>query len=136
MFFDDGDEAVDRDGNPNLRLHRGFRGAVELLEPQMLLDPLEEEFHLPAAFVQGADGGGRKGEVVDDEHQRLAGLGMTQEQCATELGFRDCRQINNYEKGDSEIPRYVWLANVGFDSLADPINLAAGIEVLADNQCH
>ena len=43
--------------------------------------------------------------------------GMTQEQCATELGFKDRRQIINYEKGDSEIPRYVWLATVGYDSL-------------------
>jgi transcriptional regulator with XRE-family HTH domain len=46
--------------------------------------------------------------------------GMTQEQCATELGFKDRRQIINYEKGDSEIPRYVWLATVGFDALAKP----------------
>ena len=42
----------------------------------MLLDPLEEEFHLPAAFVERADGGGRKREVVGDEDQRLAGLGV------------------------------------------------------------
>ena len=36
--------------------------------------------------------------------------GLTQEECAKELGFKDRRQIVNYEKGDSEIPRYVWLA--------------------------
>lgn len=47
--------------------------------------------------------------------------GMTQEQCATELGFKDRRQIINYEKGDREIPKYVWLATVGFDTLAEPI---------------
>ena len=66
----------------------------------------------------------------------LDDLRMTQEQCATELWFKDRRQIINYEKRDSEIPRYVRLANVGFDSLADPVNLAAGIEVLADHQRH
>ncbi len=44
--------------------------------------------------------------------------GMTQEECAKELEFKDGRQIINFEKGDSEIPRYVWLAPVGFDSLA------------------
>ncbi len=45
--------------------------------------------------------------------------GMTQEECAQELGFKNRRQIINYEKGDSEIPKYVWLATVGFDWLAD-----------------
>src|SRR4030065_386991 len=40
----------------------------------MLLDPLEEQFHLPAALVERADGCRRKGEVVGQEHQRLAGL--------------------------------------------------------------
>mgnify|MGYP002636562743 CR=1 FL=1 len=42
---------------------------------------------------------------------------MSQEQCATELGFKDRHQIINYEKGVSEIPRYVWLATIGYDSL-------------------
>ena len=46
--------------------------------------------------------------------------GMTHEECAKELGFKDGRQISNFEKGDSEIPRYVWLATVGFDSLDEP----------------
>ncbi len=45
---------------------------------------------------------------------------MTQEQCAEELGFKDRHQIINYEKGDSEIPRYVWLATVGYDKLIKP----------------
>jgi hypothetical protein len=31
---------------------------------------------LPAAFVERADGGDRKGEVVGDEHQRLIGFGV------------------------------------------------------------
>ncbi len=45
---------------------------------------------------------------------------MTQEECAKELGLKDRRQIINYGKGDSEIPRYIWLATVGFDSLDEP----------------
>ena len=48
--------------------------------------------------------------------------GMTQEECATELGFRDRRQIINYEKGGREIPMYVSLATVGSDSLDEPTN--------------
>ena len=31
-------------------------GAVESLDPQVLLDPFEEEFHLPAALVDLGDG--------------------------------------------------------------------------------
>ncbi len=33
--------------------------------------------------------------------------GMTQEECAKELGFKDLHRIINYEKGDGEIPRNV-----------------------------
>ena len=47
--------------------------------------------------------------------------GLTQEECARELGFKDRRQIINYESGSSKIPRYVWLATVGFDSLVEPM---------------
>ena len=52
----------------------------------MLLDPLEEEFHLPAAFVERADGGGRKREVVGDEDQRLAGLGVLEADAPQKFG--------------------------------------------------
>ena len=86
-LLDDGDEDVDRDGNPDLRLHRVLRRAVELLDPKMLLDPLEEEFrHLPAAFVERADGGGRKRQVVGDEDQRLAGLGVLEADAPQKFG--------------------------------------------------
>ena len=58
----------------------------------MLLDPLEEEFHLPAAFVERADGGGRKREVVGDEDQRLAGLGVLEADAPQKFGVIDgCR---------------------------------------------
>ena len=46
-LFDDGDEHVDRNRDSDLRLHRVFGCAVELLDPKMLLDPFEEEFNLP-----------------------------------------------------------------------------------------
>ena len=41
----------------------------------MLLDPLEEQFDLPAAFVKGADGQRRQVEVVAQEGQPLAAVG-------------------------------------------------------------
>ena len=45
---DDGHEHVNRDGDPELGLDRVGRGAKEALDPEMLLDPLEEELDLPA----------------------------------------------------------------------------------------
>lgn len=47
--------------------------------------------------------------------------GMTQAECAEcaeKLGFKDRRQIINYEKGTAPIPKYIRLATVGFDALA------------------
>jgi len=64
------------DGDPDLRFHRILGRTVELLDAQMLLDPLEEQFDLPARFVDCAVGGCRQDEVVGQEHQRLAGLGV------------------------------------------------------------
>ena len=54
---------------------------------RLLLDPLEEKLHLPAAFAERADGGGRKGEVVGDEHQRLAGVGILEADAAQVFGI-------------------------------------------------
>src|ERR1035441_2017225 len=71
-LLDDGNEDVDRYGNPDLRLHRVVRRAVELFDPKMLLDPFEKQFDLPAALVEGADRRGRQGELVGQKHQRLS----------------------------------------------------------------
>ena len=42
----------------------------------MLLDPFEKQLDLPATFVEGADRGGRRGELVCQKHQRLSGFGV------------------------------------------------------------
>ena len=42
----------------------------------MLLDPLEKQLRLPARAVKRIDGGCQQGEVVGQEHQRLAGIGI------------------------------------------------------------
>src|SRR6202049_2951774 len=44
----------------------------------MLLDPLEEQLDLPAALVEGANRGGRQGEVVGEEDQGLGRLGVVE----------------------------------------------------------
>ena len=53
----------------------------------MLLDPLEEQFDLPAAFVEGADGRGRQPELIGDEHQCLARLRVPETDPAQMLGI-------------------------------------------------
>jgi hypothetical protein len=64
LLLDYRDEHVNRHGDPYLRLHRVLRAPVEPLDPQVLLDSLEEELHLPPVFVKGRDGQCRKREAV------------------------------------------------------------------------
>ena len=73
-FFQNGDEQINGDGGPDLRAHRVGRGAVKGFDAQMLLDPFEEEFDLPAAPIQFGDGQCWHGEVVGQKDQRLAGF--------------------------------------------------------------
>lgn len=75
-LFDDGNEHIHGDGDPDLSFDRIFGSAVEGFDPQMLFDPLEEDFDLPAAFVEFRNGGGRQSEIVGqkDESFVLAGI--------------------------------------------------------------
>ena len=76
LLVDDGDQHVGGDCTPDLRLHRVLAGAQETLDAQVLLDPLEEQFDLPATLVQGGDGQGWQAGVVGQEDQRLSRLGV------------------------------------------------------------
>lgn len=86
MLLDNGDEHVHCDGDPDLGLHRIFRGPVELLDAKMLLHPFEEKLHLPPIFVQSGNGQGRNREEVGEEHQRLARLGVVVADTAQVVG--------------------------------------------------
>jgi len=59
-FAHDGDQHVDADYNPLLRLDRVLGGADESLDPQRLLDPLEDELKLPTAAIELGGGGQRE----------------------------------------------------------------------------
>lgn len=84
-FFDDGDEQVDGDGDPDL----GFDGVLGIAEKafdaEVLFDPPEEQFDLPAAFVEGTDGGCRELEVIGEEHQGFGGCGVLESDAAQVL---------------------------------------------------
>src|ERR1700722_11376115 len=75
-FADDGDQNIHRHRDPDLRLHRVFRRAIEPLDPQVLFDPLEEKLHLPTARVEVANRWRRQGGLIGEEHQRFASLGV------------------------------------------------------------
>ena len=72
FFFDDGDQHIGRYGAPNLRLDPVLASSQKSLYAQVLLDPLEEQFNLPMAFVQRSNGQGRQRHVFGQKHQRLA----------------------------------------------------------------
>ena len=71
-FFHNGDQHVCGYGNPHLRFDGVLRRAEESLDTQVLLDPFEEEFHLPAAFVQFANSQRWKRSIVGKEYQASA----------------------------------------------------------------
>jgi hypothetical protein len=54
-FAHDGHEDVDAYGDPHLSLDCIFRGTEEGLDAKMLLDPLEEQFDLPATAIKLGD---------------------------------------------------------------------------------
>lgn len=71
FFFDNGDKDIDTDGNPDLGLHCVHGGSVKGLDSKVLFDPLEEEFYLPAAFVQLGNGQRVEHKVVRQEYESL-----------------------------------------------------------------
>jgi hypothetical protein len=70
-LFDDGDEDVNRDGDPDLSFDRVLGDAEEHFDTKMVLDPFEKQLDLPAATIKR-----RQGEVVGEEHQGFAGYGV------------------------------------------------------------
>ena len=87
LLFDNSDQHVSGDGAPDLRLHRVLAVADETFDAQMLLDPLEEQFDLPAAFVERGDSQCGQGGIVGQEHQRLAGLRIFETDAPQLLGI-------------------------------------------------
>src|ERR1035438_3003183 len=58
---------INRDSYPDLSLHGVRAGTVKDLDPEVLLDPLKEQFNLPAGLIEQADGERGQIEVVGQE---------------------------------------------------------------------
>jgi hypothetical protein len=86
LLFQHGHQYVDADGDPNLGLHSVGRGAKEALDMQVLLDPFEEQFDLPATLVQFGDGQCRQGEVVGQIDKEPTCLGVEEANTPQSVG--------------------------------------------------
>ena len=73
-LLDDRNEHISADSNPDLRLHRILALAQKCLDSEMLLDPLEEQFHLPALPVQLRDQFGCQRKIVGQKRNAFAPL--------------------------------------------------------------
>ena len=71
-FLRNGNQQVGRYGDPYLRLDGILAGTEEHLDAQVLLDPFEEQLHLPALAVQVGNQLGLEREVVGQKHQAFA----------------------------------------------------------------
>jgi hypothetical protein len=47
-----------------------------MFDPQILLDPLEEQFDLPALFVERGDHRRRERKIIGQEYETLSGFGI------------------------------------------------------------
>ena len=70
-LFDDGDEDINADGDPDLRFDRVLVDTEKRFDAQMLLDPFEEQLDLPTAFVKLRDGQGWDFEIAGEEAKAL-----------------------------------------------------------------
>ncbi len=73
-FLGNRDQHISANGDPNLRLHCVLGLPVERLDPQMLLDPFEEQLDLPALAIELRDQRGFETEVVGQKRNPLARL--------------------------------------------------------------
>jgi len=79
-------QGVDAHRDPDLGLDRVGRRAEEGFDPKVLLDPLEEQFHLPAGFVQPSDRQRVEREAIGQQHQTLAGVRVGVADAAQAIG--------------------------------------------------
>jgi hypothetical protein len=72
LLFDDYEQHLGRQGAPDLCLDCVFAGTQKPLDAEVLLDPLEEQLHLPTTFVHRSDCQRRQCRVVGQKDQSLA----------------------------------------------------------------
>ena len=88
VVLDDGNEAICDDGNVYLYPNGIFGFSPETFDLKMLLNPLEEQFHLPAIFV-------KQGDVLctEEEVVRIVRKGTMQVGCVVDNPSDDARVL-------------------------------------------
>ena len=86
-FLDDRHQHVNGDGNPDLGSDRILRCAVESLDPQMLLDPAKEQFHLPTTPIELGDGQSGQQEIVGEKDKRFLAHSIVVSHSAQSFGI-------------------------------------------------
>jgi len=64
FLLDNRHQNINADGNPDLSLHRVLGSAEKCFDSQILLDPFEKYFYLPAALVKLSDSQSRQCKIV------------------------------------------------------------------------
>ena len=73
------DEQIGAHGSPDLNAHGVGRIADKMMDAEVLFDPAEEQFDLPAGAIQLGDLEGRGGEQIGEKDQRarVGGIAVT-----------------------------------------------------------
>ena len=96
--FDVSQQQVKTNGDPNLRHYRILGGADETFNLQVLLDPLEEEFDLPAGFVYGRNRRCGELDVVGQEVILITGLSILEADTAKLDGTKMCFRSSEFNR--------------------------------------
>jgi hypothetical protein len=68
-FASDGNKQVGADGDPDLSFYRVGAGPIKCLDTQVLPDPFEEQFDLPAKSVEVSYRKSWRSEIVGQKNQ-------------------------------------------------------------------
>src|ERR1022692_3967310 len=71
LLAQDGYQHVNTDRNPDLRLDSVLGGSEKVFDPQVLLDPFEEQFYSPSAFVKLRNSKCGQVKVIGQKYQSL-----------------------------------------------------------------
>lgn len=84
--FNDSDQQMGGHGARYLRHHRVFAGSKKVPDAQVLLDPFEDQLHLPAALIQRAHGQWGQRGIVGQKHPCPVRLGIFESEAPQMLG--------------------------------------------------
>jgi hypothetical protein len=71
VFFDNSYQDINTDGDPDLSFDGVLRNSEKGFDTQVLFDPLEEEFDLPAALIESGNLSRGQQEIVGQKNQTV-----------------------------------------------------------------